>query len=69
MMTAIAILGLPWLTRASEAARICMGGDDIVPGDMICGCKHLTSLGTRFGDCDYFGVVRVAEHKVGEGLE
>ena len=46
-----------------------MGGDDIVPGDMICGCKHLTSLGTRFGDCDYFGVVRVAEHKVGEGLE
>ena len=40
----------------------------MLDGDTTCGRERLTSLGTRFGDCNNVGVVRVAENEAGEGL-
>ena len=37
-------------------------------GNTTCGREHLTSSGTRFGDCRNLGVVRVTENEAGAGL-
>jgi hypothetical protein len=41
---------------------------DILDGNTVRGGKSLTGLGTGFGQCDYFAVVRMVLNKVGKHL-
>ena len=62
----------PWLALLDESVgcgeQFLVRYEDILDGDTILAGEDLASLGTRFGYCNYPGVVRMAENEIGEIL-